>query len=113
MKTDKNLETPIFQLTVGEFLTILNLTQKAPVINTPQIPDIFGVKTLREITGYSYASIYAKTSKNQLKHFKRDGKLFFRRDDIMQWLTANPVATTNECCKDLDEKLITRKRRLL
>ncbi|MDD2304489.1 MAG: helix-turn-helix domain-containing protein [Prolixibacteraceae bacterium] len=111
MTATKTLETPIFQLTVGEFLTILKQEHKSPVSITPQVPEIFGAKTFKEITGYSFASIYAKTSKNELPHFKRDGKLFFRRDEVMDWLTANPVATIQESCNLLDEKLTKKGRR--
>lgn len=111
MTATKNLETPILQLTVGEFLTILKQEQRSPVSITPQIPEIFGAKTFKEITGYSFASIYAKTSKNELPHFKRDGKLFFRRDEVMDWLTANRVLTADEHCRIMDEKLVRKGRR--
>jgi len=112
MKADKNLEKPIFQLTVGEFLTILKQEQKTPVSINPPVPEIFGAKTLKEITGYSFASIYSKTSKNELPHFKRDGKLFFRRDEVIGWLTANPVATTEAYGEAMDDKLLKSKKRL-
>jgi predicted DNA-binding transcriptional regulator AlpA len=111
MKGTKNLETPIFQLTIGEFLTILKQEQKTPVSINPQIPEIFDVKKLKEITGYSSASIYSKSSKNELPHFKRDGKLFFLKDEIIAWLTANPVATTEAHCITMDERLLNRKNK--
>ncbi|MBW8334805.1 MAG: helix-turn-helix domain-containing protein [Prolixibacteraceae bacterium] len=110
MTATKNLETPIFQLTVGEFLTILKQEQKAPALTTHQLPEIYGIEILQDLTKYSKASIYAKTSRSEIPHFKRDGRLFFRRDEIMQWLTANPVITNTEHCRNLDNNLIKGRR---
>jgi hypothetical protein len=108
-------ETLIVTLTVGQLKQIISNEIKKVIaiqenIITPQVPEIFGAKTFKEITGYSFASIYAKTSKNELKHFKRGGKLFFRRDDVMDWLTSNPIATADEHCSLMDEKLVKNGR---
>jgi predicted DNA-binding transcriptional regulator AlpA len=102
-------KTPILYLTVGDFLNLIKSEKK----ETPQdeMSEIFGVKKLKELTGYSKNTIYAKTSKNEIPHFKRDGRLFFRHGEIMDWLTANPVTTVNEHCKEMDEKLTKRSRR--
>lgn len=102
--------TPIFQLTVGEFLSIIRQEHKPQVIEN-EIPEIFGVENLQKLTGYSKATIYAKTSRNELPHFKRDGRLFFQREAIMNWLTAKPVATLDEHCRIMDEKLTKKGRR--
>ncbi|HET6556032.1 MAG TPA: helix-turn-helix domain-containing protein [Prolixibacteraceae bacterium] len=110
MNPSKNLETPIFQLTVGEFLAMIKQEQKLPA-QEPNDPEIFGIEILQKLTGYSKASIYSKTSKNEIPHFKRDGRLFFRKDEIMQWLTANRVITKTEYCSNLDNNLINGRRR--
>jgi predicted DNA-binding transcriptional regulator AlpA len=110
MKTNFDKTTPIFKLTVEEFLSILRKEEKPQTIEK-KIPEIFDIKTIREITGYSIATIYAKTSKKEIPHFRRDGRLFFRRDEIMDWLTANPVKTVDEHCRALDGKLTKRSRR--
>ena len=103
-------KTPIFQLTVGDLLSLLRTEQK-PQFTEKQIPEIFGVDVLGEITGYSKPSIYAKTSKKEIPHFRRDGRLFFRRDEILEWLTENPVETIYEYSRRMDTKLINRRRR--
>ncbi len=103
-------KTPIFQLTVGDFLSLLRTEQK-PHLPEKQIPEIFGVDVLKEITGYSKPSIYAKTSRKEIPHFRRDGRLFFRKDEIMGWLTSNPVTTVDEHCREMDENLTKRRRR--
>lgn len=111
MNEIKNLQTPIFQLTVGEFLEILNQEQRPPVPNPTQIPEFFGIDEFCKITGYKKASVYAKTSRHEIPHFKRDGKLVFGRDTSLNWYTANPVPTISDHCEMLDNKLLNRKRR--
>lgn len=103
-------ETPIFHLTVGEFLALIRHEQKTPETNSTQIPEIFGIKTLQELTNYSKPAIYAKTSKKEIPHFRRDGRLFFRKDEIMEWLMENPVTTTSEHCRTMDEQLVKVRR---
>jgi len=105
-------ETPLTFLTVGQLISVINRSEKkdqTPV--KPQIPEIYGVERLQQISGYSRATIYAKTSKNEIPYFKRDGKLIFRHADIIEWLTANRKETKEEAAKKLDETLTNRKGR--
>ncbi|MDP3442489.1 MAG: helix-turn-helix domain-containing protein [Ignavibacteria bacterium] len=103
--------TPIFQLTVGQFMTIFEREQNqtSQTKQETPIPEIYGVEKLQQITGYSKATIYAKTSKNEIPQFKRDGRLFFRHADIIEWMTANRIETKEEVARNLDRKLTKRK----
>ncbi len=105
-------ETPVSFLTVGQLVYVLNRAEKRdqPPVKV-QLPEIFGLDTVCEQTGYSKATIYGKTSRNEIPHFKRDNKLFFRRDDIVSWITANPVETVGEFSQKMDEKLTKRRGR--
>lgn len=105
-------ETPVSFLTVGQFISVLNRSEKRD--QTPakiQMPEIFGLDSVCELTGYSKATIYAKTSRNEIPHFKRDNKLLFRKADILAWMTANPVETIEEHSMKLDDKLTNRRVR--
>ncbi|HZL11679.1 MAG TPA: helix-turn-helix domain-containing protein [Prolixibacteraceae bacterium] len=105
-------ETPVTFLTVGQLLSILNKSEKSgqSLAKVP-MPEIFGLETVCELTGYSKATIYAKTSRNEIPHFKRDNKLFFRKTDVIEWITANPVLTNVEHSRLMDDKLIKKSRR--
>jgi len=72
------------------------------------IPPVFGVKTLSEMTGYSINTIYSKTSKNEIPHYKRDGRLFFKKDEVEKWLTMNKILTKEEYSEELNQKLLNR-----
>lgn len=97
--------TPIFYLTVGDFLALIRKEQKTEKPEQ-KIPEVFGINKLQEITGYSKNTIYAKTSQNKIPHFKRDNRLFFKAEEIMTWLTANPIKTSLEYSKEMDSELV-------
>ncbi|MEI6140114.1 MAG: helix-turn-helix domain-containing protein [Mariniphaga sp.] len=105
-------ETPITFLTVGQLLSVLN-SKSEDKDSKPvkiQIPEIFGLDTCCELTGYSKPTIYSKTSKNEIPHFKRNSKLLFRKLDIIEWMTSNPIETKEEFCRNIDSKLVKKRR---
>lgn len=55
------------------------------------------VLTLDEVaryTGMKKSSLYKLTSEQKIPHYKPNGKnCFFRRTELEDWLTTNPVAT--------------------
>ena len=77
---------------------------------TKEIPPVFGVDTCGDVTGLARPTIYRNTSKNLMPHFKRDGKIYFKRDEIYEWMTENRVKTQSESIKELDEKFATQKK---
>lgn len=104
-------DTPIWHLTVGQFKSLMkqNFDPQVPAPRN-DIPAIFGIDTLIQMTGYSKPSIYSKTSRNQIPHFRRDGRLFFKHDEIMEWLTANRIETETEAIDRMDREF-TKKRK--
>lgn len=104
-----SIETPLFKLTVGELLEILRQEQSPSAIEKT-IPEIFGIATLQEITGYSKATIYLKTHNKTIPYFKRDGKLFFRHSEILEWIQENRVKTVSEKLHEMDSQLNRRAK---
>lgn len=47
-------------------------------------------------TGYTADYTYRLTSERRVPFYKRGGKIFFSRDEVNQWLTANRVKTKAE-----------------
>lgn len=54
------------------------------------------VANLVAYTGYSKDTIHHLTSQRLIPHYKRENRLFFNREEIDQWLTANRVKTKAE-----------------
>lgn len=104
-------ETPITFLTVGQLLSVLNSKSEEKVRQSEkkEIPLIYGVDICVDVTGYSKPTIYRNTSRNQMPHFKRDGKLLFKREEVYEWMTENRVKTKSEFCQELDSALTKRR----
>jgi len=104
-----NESTPLAALTVGQFKELFISSFR---IESPQQPEpdqeIFGIKGCRKLTGYSASAIYQRTSHGRIPCFRRDGKLFFRREEIINWMTSHRKGTKKEVAKNLDKKLIAR-----
>ena len=108
-KSEITHETPLSFLTVGQFIDLVKCVTPQQ-ISEKTIPEVYGVETLQQVTGYSKPSIYAKTSKNKLPHFRRDGKLLFRHVEILEWMTENRIETKAEFSRRMDQKLTERER---
>ena len=48
------------------------------------------------LTGYTVGHLYRLTSTKQIPHYKHGRDLFFRKDELEDWLTAKPVKTDAE-----------------
>lgn len=106
-KNEISYDTPLSYLTAGQ---LVELIKKSIPHNASEksIPDIYGLEVLIDISGYSKASIYAKTSRGEIPHFKRDGKLYFRHNEIVAWMTSNKIETKKDFSQRMDTKLTER-----
>jgi predicted DNA-binding transcriptional regulator AlpA len=104
-------ETPIAALTVGQFTELFfsNKTSIPRSESQHSESQIFGIDECKKLTGYSSSAIYQRTSKNEIPHFKRDGKILFRRDEIISWMTENRVKTQSEQLNELDQRFVGRR----
>lgn len=48
------------------------------------------------LTGYSVGHLYRLTSQKRIPHYKHGRDLYFRKDELEQWLTERPVPTEAE-----------------
>ncbi len=76
-----------------------------------QAPAFFGIEICEEETGLAKSTIYRNTSKNLMPHYRRDGKLVFKRDEIYAWMTENRVETAAKLSSRMDEQLLKRRGR--
>ncbi len=58
----------------------LNLKKETPV------KKIGGIELAVEITGLAKPTIYAMTSKKTIPFIKRGGKLYFKAEDLQNWM---------------------------
>jgi len=99
-------DTPIAALTVQQFKELFFSTPQPRAERPKPETLIFGLNECSEFTGYSKSAIYARTSTNAIPFFKRDGKILFRRDEILDWLQEGKKP---DLTSELDAKLLKRK----
>jgi predicted DNA-binding transcriptional regulator AlpA len=68
---------------------------------TEQTDATLTVEDVRELTGLSKSAIYQKTCSRdsnppELPHFKRGKRLYFKRSEIVEWMTARRVKSRAE-----------------
>lgn len=77
-------------------------------------PNMFGIELCCELTGYAKDSIYKWTCTREIP-CHRSGtngrKLVFKRDEIVEWLTARKQETNEEFVKNMKNQLAARFRK--
>lgn len=58
--------------------------------------EVLGVEECCALTGYSRQHMYRMTSGHRIPHYRRGGKVFFRRSEVEAWLTADKIKTDEE-----------------
>ena len=57
---------------------------------------LMNAEEVAKYTGYAKRYIYNLTRAKKIPHYKRDGKVFFKKEEIDEWLLENRVMSENE-----------------
>jgi len=79
-------------------------------------PEVFGMDICSELTGYSKHTLYKMTSKNDIPCFRSgdNGRIIkYKRDEIVEWMTARRQETTDEYINRMGEALEAQKTQYL
>lgn len=69
------------------------------------------VDEVAAFTGLAKGTIYIKTMRGLIPHYKRDKRVFFERDEIEAWLLENKRITTAEAAQQADKYLASKSKR--
>lgn len=58
--------------------------------------DIIDIDEAATFTRQKVKTLYHKCSKCEVPHYKAGGKLYFRKSELTQWMTANRISTNEE-----------------
>lgn len=106
----------IFYFTADQFREILKETMVQALKDQRQ-PDAAPVRktmTVDEVAafiGLSKSTIYIKTMRGLIPHYKRDKRVFFDRNEIEAWLLENKQITSSEAEKQADKYLAQKASR--
>ena len=95
--TEEELECLLRRVLI-EVLQPLFVKDNAPV------NEIMSIKQASEFLHISIQTIYGKTCPRKIPHFKRGKKLYFKRDELLEWLTQDKRKTTDEIIREWEKK---------
>ncbi len=112
------MEVPSFtqtQLDVAEikngYLKILDQLQQRVKPSTDD-KDPKNIDDIAKLTGYTKKTLYGYCQKNTIPHYKKNGRLFFFKSEIVAWIQLGKQKTINEIESENDEFLASKKKRL-
>jgi excisionase family DNA binding protein len=61
-----------------------------------QQPEIFDVRQAANFLKMKLATLYEKTSEKLIPHFKKGKRLYFKKEELQDWINAGKVSTKEE-----------------
>ncbi len=61
-----------------------------------QPPDVLDVQQASDFLKLKVTTIYEKTSRKEIPHFKKGNKLYFHLSELQEWIKQGKVKTRNE-----------------
>lgn len=71
--------------------------------------NVIAVEEAAMLTGYTVKGIYTLTSEKRIPHYKKNGKLYFKKDELEAWMTENRVMTQREINSKAQTYVATHK----
>lgn len=106
--------TPTFDQLPTAFAVLQNSFERVETLllqkEIPQPEDeIFDINRVVLFTGFSKPTIYSYCQKREIPHYKKGGKTFFFKSEIIQWLKEDKQKTLKELSEDADTYLKSKK----
>lgn len=70
------------------------------------------IDEIANYTGYTKPTIYGYCQKNEIPYYKKNGRLFFFKSEIIEWIKQGKVRTISETKAEVDSFLSKRSKRL-
>ncbi len=120
METNLTFETiliqllkPIIKEAITEALSSITYHQPSPLtpISSSPVKDIFTVGEAAEFLGSTKSYLYKLTHFREIPHYKSGKRLYFKRDDLIIWMTRLRIKTHDEIEQEAITYLTSRKRK--
>jgi len=107
-----NDSTPMTALSIGQLKDLIDLVLKTnQVEKDAPLPEVFGKKVCSRITGYSVDSINKFICGRNIPYYKKNGRVLFRRDEVLEWLLCNPVKTLGVSVMEMENDLFKNPKK--
>ncbi len=74
-----------------------------------ELPEILDVKQAAQFLKLKLATLYEKTSRKLIPHFKKGNKLYFHLSELKQWINKGKVKTFEEIEREAITFTLTKK----
>ncbi|MFN3343104.1 MAG: helix-turn-helix domain-containing protein [Flavobacteriales bacterium] len=83
------------------------ITENLSIVKN-QVPDVLNIREAANFLKLKITTLYEKTSRKLIPHFKKGNKLYFNRQELQQWITGGKVKTQEELSHEAITYLNTR-----
>ena len=91
-----------------ELLARGGLKSLSPKSNPPEDEPLINVQEAAGVTGLSVYTLYEKTCRKEVPHYKKGKRLYFRATELLRWITQGRVKTRTEIQQEAITHTLTR-----
>lgn len=106
----EDVPNAVAELQKGQSEILALLSKKANPKPEPDNP--LNIDEVAQLTGYTKPTIYGYCQKNAIPHNKKNGRLFFFKSEIIDWIKAGQQKTLKEIEAETDDFLFNHKNGL-
>lgn len=92
---------------IQEMSTKLDRIEQLAMIGSKTVLDLSEAAVF---TGYSESHLYNLTSKRQIPHYKKNRKLYFKKQELEEWMLEREVKTDKEIRSKASTYVSTHKK---
>ena len=82
-----------------------------PKATLPDDEVLINVQEAAGVTGLSVNTLYEKTCRREVPHYKKGKRLYFRATELLKWITQGRVKTQTEIQQDAITHTLTRNEK--
>lgn len=71
--------------------------------------EVLDISEAAMLTGYKLKGLYTLTHEKRIPHYKKNGKLYFKKSELEAWMTENKVLTDAEIQSKAATYISTRR----
>lgn len=91
---------------------LLDIKHEPQHKSQPESDNPLNIKDVSELTGYTKPTIYGYCQRNEIPHNKKNGRLFFFKSEIIEWIKTGKQKTLKELQSDAEAYLSNNKKGL-
>lgn len=97
------MENP-FEIILEILISIENAIEKLNTVSNTD-DDFMNIEQVASFIGLSKATIYGLTHERSIPHFKTGKRFYFKKSDIVNWITSTKITTKQELNERADNYL--------